>query len=1377
MKLQFACRTIGLAVVTLLLAAPVLAETGSAEAPFRFYTVLDGLTQSEVVDIEQDRAGYLWFTTARGLNRYDGQDFYHFTIADGLPHNSLTAVYVDASNVIWVGDAKGGITAIHGFRVLHNIDPPADIYEPVLDIEFVGNRKFAVIRDVGIIEITGDDSGYDVSHLVGDETTGITNLLVHGTDVWVESSTGLYSFEYDGQPRLQLQAESIRRIHVDSTGTLWAADAAGKIGIWQDRVFKQVVGIDSENEIVGITSDRDGLLWVATRNELFRVISRGRDSESDDVNVKQFSGIDDVTSLFVDRENTLWMSSGSRLIRFLGDRFQHFRLRTDSEPETVWTISEDRHGRFWFGTESKLLMRQHDESLVVVDEDYGIPTGTVRDIVADGKGSLWIGITEHGLFHFDVDAMAATHVSASANANVLDVAVAHDGAVWYSTIGSGVYRYQPDEKSMTRFYTPNNTSAYSLDVWDDGSVWYGADEVGIVRLTPDGNGSFEQTIIGEGGTRSGTKYSYARLVPDGEGAYKKEVLNPEAGLSKRLFNHISVTGPDSAWMVTEEGGLYHLENKRFTDIGPATPLADQTVYLVESLEDGTVIVGGEQGLYQFLPGEPGITHYNQQLGFIGLETNVHATFVDSSGHLWIGTVDGAARMDTSQPMPAAFEPTPTIVRVETVLDGRQVRENEEIDARQLGARIEFAAISLLNPGGMHYSYKLDGIDSEWGSPTTNRSVGYPRTPPGSYEFVVRARYPGGKWSSEAATYRFSVLPFFWQRPWFIAAVILIVLASLRAFMLYRTRKIERMNDTLRLQVEERTQSIEKARHENNLLVNAMPDAFVVLNTDDSVADFIPGKLKNPLPQPVDNEVSVFDFLPQDIAEAWCKARAVASANGEATPIEFTLSPGEEQVCHYEARFVPYTDRRTLAMVSEITERKVAEQRIRRLAFYDSLTGLPNRQAFRMHLSGMIEEAAECGERVAVLYIDLDNFKRINDTLGHTIGDGVLNAIAERLSGSVRNRDRRAPFADSPVGIARLGGDEFACAIGGFDDDNVLSRIAERLGDQLRKPVPFNGQEFVVTPSIGVSIYPDDGDNVEDLLKNADVAMYQAKDAGRDNVRFYSGTLAIRSLHGLALEHDLRKALEDEDLELHFQPKFDLDSGKLVGAEALVRWRDEDGDYIPPSSFIPMAENTGQIVPLGDWVLRTACVQARAWQRKYGHATRIAVNISSQQFYQSDLQETIMKALFEAGAVPSLLQLELTESILMRDVEKTIATLEYLKSTGITLAIDDFGTGYSSLSYLRRFPLDALKVDRSFVMDLEESNDGATICSAIIAMARQLGLTVIAEGVETQEQVEFLRSHECDEVQGFLFSKPIPAEEFEEKFLAKPSRPFVSKSVR
>ena len=552
---------------------------------------------------------------------------------------------------------------------------------------------------------------------------------------------------------------------------------------------------------------------------------------------------------------------------------------------------------------------------------------------------------------------------------------------------------------------------------------------------------------------------------------------------------------------------------------------------------------------------------------------------------------------------------------------------------------------------------------------------------------------------------------------------------------------------------------------NDVLLNALPDYVVVLDGDDTVTDFVPGQFKSPLPAHPDGPFRISDWLPDSIARAWGNARDSVGRSGKPVSMEFGLDDLAGRRSYYEARFTRSIDESIVATVSEITDRKRADQRIRRLAFYDNLTGLPNRQAFRHQVDGLLNDAREADSRVAVVCIDLDNFKRINDTLGHTIGDGVLKSVAERLSKSVRRRSDLGREDEIPTGVARLGGDEFAFAIHDFDDDGVLRSIAERVGDQLRKPVSHAGHEFVVTPSIGISVFPEDGECVEELLKNADVAMYQAKDAGRDSVRFYSGTMSIRSMHGLAMERDLRRALDSGAFELHYQPKLELESGKLVGAEALIRWQDEEGNFIPPDTFIPMAEESGLIIPIGNWVLREACRQANRWHQKYNGAPRVAVNISSRQFYQSDLQQTVMKALFEAGARPSLLQLELTESILMRDVDKTIAMLEYLKNTGITLAIDDFGTGYSSLSYLKRFPIDALKIDRSFVMDLEASDDSATICAAIIAMARELGLTVIAEGVETVLQADFLKEQECDQIQGYLFSKPVPAGEFEQRFLA------------
>jgi len=540
----------------------------------------------------------------------------------------------------------------------------------------------------------------------------------------------------------------------------------------------------------------------------------------------------------------------------------------------------------------------------------------------------------------------------------------------------------------------------------------------------------------------------------------------------------------------------------------------------------------------------------------------------------------------------------------------------------------------------------------------------------------------------------------------------------------------------------------------------------MLSQECEILDYRPGNSEHPLPDPGDEPVPIAKYLPNAIAKIWSRMSADVQRSGKPQHYEFALTTLSGNIAHYVARFVPFLDQQTLVVVTEFTANKRAEERIHKLAYYDPLTGLPNRQFFLQQLEQMIHEARKTNSQIAIMYVDLDNFKRINDNLGHSYGDGVLKAIAERMSGCVRKQAPSDTSNAEPFGIARLGGDEFVCAIEGVEDEDVMLIVADRIRDKLRKPVRYRGHEFVVTPSVGISLFPQDGDNVEDLLKHADVAMYQAKGAGRNSVRFYSGTMSLRSMRRLELEGGLRKAIENDLLELHYQPKRHLETGEIIGVEALARWQDEEGNYIPPGHFIPVAEETGLITALGEWVLRAACTQVRDWKDRLGFEIEVAVNISSQQLYQSDLKETVMRALFEAAIKPNLLQLELTESLLMRDVQDTIETLTYLKDAGVSLAIDDFGTGYSSLSYLKRFPLDALKIDQSFVAELADNNDDAAICAAIIAMAHRLGLQVIAEGIETDYQLNFLRDQGCELGQGYLLGKPLPAAAFEHAVMSR-----------
>ncbi|MBT8441745.1 MAG: EAL domain-containing protein [Gammaproteobacteria bacterium] len=561
------------------------------------------------------------------------------------------------------------------------------------------------------------------------------------------------------------------------------------------------------------------------------------------------------------------------------------------------------------------------------------------------------------------------------------------------------------------------------------------------------------------------------------------------------------------------------------------------------------------------------------------------------------------------------------------------------------------------------------------------------------------------------------------------------------------------------------QELRTSEAKNNALLNAMPDTLFVIRRDGTIMNFMAGSDAATMPEPRGDQLTIGEYLPRSVATDWMTMIRAVINDSRPQKSEFVLEHDEQQF-HYELQIVPYLNDLTLAIVREITARKRAEEEVHKLAYFDTLTGLPNRQLFLQQLSTAIDRAKAHETKVAALYVDLDNFKRINDTLGHNFGDVVLQTIATRLDGCIRNDDCviRPEADESDFRLARLGGDEFVAILQDLESTDDAVAVAERIRAELTRPVEHLGHEFVVTSSIGVSMYPDDGEDIDSLLKNADVAMYQAKSAGRNSVRFYSGTMSLRSLERLELENGLRYALQRDELELHYQPQIDLTTGCITGVEALLRWHHPERGNIPPGNFIPLAEECGLITPLGEWVLAAACRQARAWQDKYGRYPNIAINISSQQFFQSDVAEVVLKAIFEKNLEPSTLQLELTETILMQDVKETVKTLKRLKNAGVSLAMDDFGTGYSSLSYLKRLPLDTLKIDRSFVSDLEKNSDDAAICAAIIAMAHKLDLRVVAEGVETQEQLDYLRGLQCDEIQGFFISRPLPVAELETRFL-------------
>jgi len=431
--------------------------------------------------------------------------------------------------------------------------------------------------------------------------------------------------------------------------------------------------------------------------------------------------------------------------------------------------------------------------------------------------------------------------------------------------------------------------------------------------------------------------------------------------------------------------------------------------------------------------------------------------------------------------------------------------------------------------------------------------------------------------------------------------------------------------------------------------------------------------------------------------------------------------------------------------SELAERRKAEQRSEYLAHHDHLTGLPNRFMLRDRLQVALAQAKRKQSHVAVLFIDLDRFKNINDSLGHQAGDILLQQVAERLKQCIRPVDT----------VCRLGGDEFIIILSDIPVLDDAAKTAVKVAEIVARPYCINGAEFHITPSTGISIYPNDGYHIDALIKNADSAMYFAKDCGRNNFQFFTTDLNSRALHCLSMETSLRRALEREELILHYQPQIDLDTGQVTCMEALVRWQHPELGLVFPSDFIPLAEESGLILPLGKWVLSTACSQVKKWQKCGLGPIRIAVNLSARQFRQQNLTRQVAAVLKEVDLEPRFLELELTESLMMHSPEEVIRTLKQLRSLGVRVSIDDFGTGYSSLSYLKRFPIDSLKIDRSFIHGVAENHGDEAIIMAIVTLAHSLDLQVVAEGVETEQQLEFLRNQLCDGLQGHLFSHPLP----------------------
>ncbi len=544
----------------------------------------------------------------------------------------------------------------------------------------------------------------------------------------------------------------------------------------------------------------------------------------------------------------------------------------------------------------------------------------------------------------------------------------------------------------------------------------------------------------------------------------------------------------------------------------------------------------------------------------------------------------------------------------------------------------------------------------------------------------------------------------------------------------------------------------RASQAHNLAVlNAMPDSVGIVDRNGILLNIRPGQddehMRNAETH-IGNEAS--GLLPPAAHYIFKQALEETFTANTTQTRDYDFNYKGRNI-HYEARMAAIDQQQLVVMFRNITDRVDSERRMRHLAYYDSLTGLPNRRYFLERFNNVLARAKRDHTKAAVLFIDLDRFKRINDSLGHSVGDEILIAVADRLRETIR--DDEILSQGTTNNIARLGGDEFTVIINHFESTEQIEPSICRLIENLSKPMILKDRQLVVTPSIGISGYPDDGENVESMLRNADTAMYKAKSSGRNNFQFYGRDMSENTMKQFEMENQLRGAVQRKEIVLFYQPQFELKTQTIIGFEALARWHNPKLGPVQPSEFIPLAEESGMIIEIGRYVLEMACLQINKWNEQGYTGVRVAVNVSGLQFQRHQIVSDVANLLAKYNIQRHQLELEVTEGVIMKDIDQSVETLSALKDIGVRLSVDDFGMGYSSLGYLKKLPLDILKIDKSFVEDLQHSDEDRSIVDAIIALAHRLGLKVIAEGVETQHQLDYLSLKDCEYVQGYLFGKP------------------------
>ena len=1309
-------RTMRLRVVTLLMVVTAWAGGASALDPdrsldqhiVRTWGVDQGLPQGVVTSVVQTADGYVWAATQEGFTRFDGTQFlvYDKASTPQIQNNMTMALLPARDGSLYAATNGGGVVHVDGRRV----------------------RSFGV----------GQGLPSDAVTALGESGSGA---------VWVGTQAGLARMQ-DGRITTVAGTGGASPMNVtalaeDWSGQLWIGTMHGLVTLKDGRLTRHDNDGFPGAAILAIAATRDGSIWIGTRGAGLIRYRSGR--------FRTYTAADglvspNVTALYEDTRGTLWVGTFEHGVgRFRDDRFDFATSSTGIGNSPVAGFLDDREGNLWIAS-ARGLTRISEGRVVPFTAAQGLVNEKVRTVTADPSGNLWIGSTS------GIQTLSGRRLGKGSGLTSDQILTAHsarDGSLWAGTLDAGVQRVR--DGRTTVFDTTNGLrSNLVLSLFEDrsGAMWIGTSS-GLQRIVdgviapdvPKLSGEAVGVIYEDraGAIWAGTQDGgLNRIVSGTVTSFRKG-----KALGSDLILALHEDNSGSMWVGTAGGGLSRFKNGRWSTITSREGLFDDSVFSI--LEDGSgylwmscnkgIFRVSRQQLDDFAEGvQPRVTSvaYGRSDGMPSRECNggtQPVAWKTADGRMWFATVKGLAMVDPNRARTAAAPP----VIIQDVFADRNPMDpsgNVTLGAGTKTLEFHYTGINLATPEKLHYQYRLEGFDKAWVDAGTRRLASYTNLAPGKYRFQVRAAVDDGPWST--ATTAFRQRAFLYQTPWFITACIVFVVAAIAIAHRARVKWVRASADRFKLLFERNPAGEYRANAAGGVL--DCNDACAKLFGFDTRADLMAHGLADLYAADMDWQTLVMRV--RDQGSLASIETAIRRVDGTQIWVLMNASVAND------AKGNPVIS----ATLVDITERKRVEEDVRYRAHHDVLTGLPNRALFRDRLTVALNYAHRQGNQLAVLCLDLDRFNIVNEAFGRDGGDQLLRQVAQRIRSCVREEDS----------AARVGDDEFSLLMMRPGNVGDVTAVARKILQAVAEPMTVGGNEFNITTSIGIAFYPQDGADADALLKNADTALYQAKEAGRNSYQLCSPFLARKAAERLSLETALHQALERHEFVLHYQPQLDLRTHSVTGMEALIRWDRGGKNMLRPIEFIGVAEDTRLILPIGEWAIEEACRQGQAW---FGDGTgmRIAVNVSARQFQQPNVVSMIRNAINRSGFDPHFLEIEITESTAMADPDLTAEILLDLKAMGMTIAIDDFGVGHSSLNYLKRFPIDVLKIDRSFVQDVTRGGSDGAIVSAVIAMGKALNIRVIAEGVETQEQLDFLMERGCHEFQGYLFSRPMAAD--------------------